>query len=158
VAVIHHSAICVRDVEASLRFWRDGLGFTVLMDESFEGDWPTLLRAPSSSLRSVFLGDPAQPAAGIVELVDLGEVPDPPGSGDGPAPSGFLLLSVMTDLAAALGRLRELGLGGEPRRVEVAGVAMAVVTDPDGVAVELIDTAAARNLDRLTGTPNEEGA
>jgi glyoxylase I family protein len=41
VAVIHHSAICVRDVEASLRFWRDGLGFEVLMDERFTGDWPT---------------------------------------------------------------------------------------------------------------------
>ena len=148
--VIHHSAICTRDVEASLRFWRDGLGFTVLMDERFAGDWPTLLRAPSSSLRAVFLGDPASPAAGIVELVDLGEVPEGPGSPDGPATAGVLVLSVLTDLDAALDRLAAVGLGGAPRRVEVAGVAMAVVTDPDGVAVELVDTAAARNLDHLT--------
>jgi glyoxylase I family protein len=158
VPVVHHSAICVRDVEASLRFWRDGLGFSVLMDERFAGDWPTLLRAPSSSLRSVFLGDPTAPAAGVVELVDLGEVPDGPGAGAGdaadagaPATTGFLLLSVMTDLDTALGRLRELGLGGAPRRIEVAGVAMAVVVDPDGVAVELIDAAASHDLDQLTG-------
>ena len=150
MSVIHHSAICVRDVEASLRFWRDGLGFDVLMDERFEGDWPTLLRAPSPSLRAVFLGDPANPGAGIVELVDLGAVPDASGPADRPASSGFLLLSVMTDLDAALDRLRALGLGGAPRRVEVSGVAMAVVVDPDGVSVELVDTAAARNLDRLT--------
>ena len=149
MTTIHHSAICVRDVEASLRFWRDGLGFEVLMDERFEGDWPTLLHAPGRSLRAVFLGDPANAAAGIVELVDLGEVPagDEP---DGPAAQGFLLLSVITDLSAALARLEELGLGGEPRRIEVAGVAMAVVVDPDGVAVELVDSGAAANLERMT--------
>jgi len=150
VPAIHHSAICVRDVETSLRFWRDGLGFAVLMDERFAGDWPTLLRAPSSSLRAVFLGDPAHPDAGIVELVDLGDVPDASGGVDAPASSGFLLLSVMTDLDAALGRLAALGLGGPPRRVEVSGVAMAVVADPDGVLVELVDIAASRNLERLT--------
>jgi catechol 2,3-dioxygenase-like lactoylglutathione lyase family enzyme len=156
VAVIHHSAICVRDVEASLRFWRDGLGFRLLMDERFEGDWPTLLRARSSSLRAVFLGDPANPAAGIVELVeladlgDLGGVPDATASSDRPASFGFLLLSVMTDLDATLDRLAALGLGGAPRRIEVSGVAMAVVTDPDGVSVELVDTAAVTNLERLT--------
>jgi len=150
VAVIHHSAICVRDVEASLRFWRDGLGFEVLMDQRFTGDWPTLLRAPTSSLRAVFLGDPADPGGGIVELVDLGEVPAGTEAGDAPASSGFLLLSVTTDLDAALGRLAALGLGGRPRRIEVSGVAMAVVADPDGVLVELVDSAATRNLERLT--------
>jgi glyoxylase I family protein len=159
MAAIHHSAVVVRDLDISLRFWRDGLGFRVLMDESFEGDWPTLLRAPSSSLRAVFLGDPAAPNAGIVELVDLGEVPDGsgPGSGDAPASSGFLLLSVMTDLDAALDRLAVLGLGGAPRRIEVSGVAMAVVADPDGVLVELVDTAATRNLSRLTRAAEEPG-
>jgi catechol 2,3-dioxygenase-like lactoylglutathione lyase family enzyme len=146
---IHHTAICVRDVAASLRFWVDGLGFAVLMDELFDGDWPTLLRAPSSSLRSVFLGDPAGPASGIVELVDLGPVPDGPGAADHAA-TGVLLLSVITDVEAVLERLRALELGGEPRRIEAHGVAMAVVVDPDGVCVELIDDVAASNLTQLT--------
>ena len=35
---VHHSAICVRDVDESLRFYRDGLGLTVTMDEEFDGD------------------------------------------------------------------------------------------------------------------------
>lgn len=148
MTTIHHSAICVRDVEGALRFWRDGLGFRVLMDERFEGDWPTLLGAPSRSLRAVFLGDPTHPQSGIVELVDLGPVPEP--SPAAATTSGFLLLSVMTDVAAALGRLAALGLGGEPRRVEVAGVAMAVVVDPAGVVVELVDTPAVTNLEQLT--------
>jgi hypothetical protein len=97
----------------------------------------------------VFLGDPDHAEAGIVELVDLGPVnaAAPPPA---PATSGFLLLSVFTDVSAVLERLAALGLGGEPRRIEASGVAMAVVTDPDGVRVELIDSGAAANLDRLT--------
>lgn len=147
---VHHSAICVRDVETSLRFWRDGLGFEVLMDVPFEGDWPTLLRAPSRHLRAVFLGDPVRPDAGIVELVDLGDVPSSRPA-EPHASAGILLLSVMTDLGATLERLATLGLGGAPRRIEVGGIEMAVVTDPDGALVELVDTAAAANLDRLIG-------
>jgi catechol 2,3-dioxygenase-like lactoylglutathione lyase family enzyme len=146
--VIHHSAICVGDLDESLRFWRDGLGFEVTMDRRFEGDWPTLLHAPSRSLRSVFLGDPAHPASGTVELVDLGEVASRP-VGGGPVSTGFLLLSVVGDVAGTLARLSDLGLGGTPLRTEVAGIAMAVVTDPDGVLVELIDEGASANLDRL---------
>lgn len=153
--MIHHSAICVRDLERSLRFWRDGLGFTVVMDHGFGGDWPTLLHAPSTRLRAVFLGDPANIDAGLVELVELGRVPDPATDPDGPATSGFLLLSVICDLGAALDRLAALGLGGTPRRIDVSGIAMAVVVDPDGVAVELVDAGATANLERITRTGPE---
>lgn len=148
--LIHHSAICARNLDTSLAFWRDGLGFEVLLDEHFEGDWVTLLRAPSTSLRSVFLGDASSPGSGIVELVDLGPVPEGDRHDRTSAASGFLLLSVMTDVEATLAKLGDLGLGGDPRRVEVSGVAMAVVSDPDGVLVELIDTAAAPNLEQLS--------
>lgn len=156
MSCIHHSAICVRDVEASMRFWCDGLGFEEIMDHTFDGDWPTLLRAPTSSLRAVFLGDPANPDAGIVELVDFGAVPDGPGAVDDPAANGFLLLSVMTDLHGALARLAEVGLGGVPRRTTVHGVDMAVVVDPNGVHVELVDTGAIANLERMAAGTAEQ--
>ena len=148
--VLHHTAISVADLDESLRFWRDGLGFELVMDERFEGDWPTLLQAPTTSLRAVFLGDPARLDSGIVELVDLGDVVASPTQPDGPATAGVLVLSVMTDLDATLQRLAALGLGGAPRRIDVAGVAMAVVTDPDGVLVELVDAGAQANLQHLT--------
>lgn len=150
--MIHHSAICVQDLEASLRFWRDGLGFSILMDERFPGDWPTLFGAPTTSLRAVFLGDPSRPDTGIVELVDLGAVPGPAASASGPAAAGVLLLSVVTDLDVVLSRLASLGLGGTPRRIQVARVGLAVVTDPDGVRVELVDSGARANLAHLTAT------
>jgi catechol 2,3-dioxygenase-like lactoylglutathione lyase family enzyme len=69
MARVHHSAIVVRDVEASLRFWRDGIGLDVTMDMHFDGDWSTLFGAPANRLRSIFLGDLARTDAGIVELI-----------------------------------------------------------------------------------------
>jgi glyoxylase I family protein len=148
---LHHAAIRVRDLDESLRFWQSGIGLEPLMDQEFRGDWPALFDAPSSSLRSVFLGQPELPDAGIVELVDLGPPPgDRPREEARHEPSaGVLLLSFMIDVDTTLLRLSSLGLGGEPRRIEVGGVALATVRDPDGVVVELIDAAATGNLGSL---------
>ena len=41
-AKCHHSAICVRDWDASLRFYTEGLGLELLWENTFGGDWPTL--------------------------------------------------------------------------------------------------------------------
>ncbi len=140
---LHHAALVASNLERSLRFYRDGLGLEVLMDQTFDGDWPALFDAPSRTLRSVFLGDPSRPDAGIVELV----VFDPVTAPGPPAPAstaGFFLLSFFVDVPPTLTRLATLGLGGEPRRTEQPGpdgpVAMATVRDPDGVLVELIQT------------------
>jgi glyoxylase I family protein len=144
---VHHSAVCTRDVEESLRFWRDGIGLRVLMDQSFDGDWRALFGASANRLRSVFLGDPDHPDAGIVELVvfDDGIAERPP---ERPPAEGFFLLSLFVDVEATLARLSALGLGGPPRRIAVpapGGAAqMAVVHDPNGVLVELIGLPAGR--------------
>ena len=148
MTLVHHTAIRVHDVERSLRFWHEGMGFKVLMDRTFEGDWPTLLDAPSRSLRSVFLGDPERLDSGVVELVDLGDntTQDPrPASGS----AGLMLVSIMTDVDTTLGRLGALGLGGEPRRIKVGGIQMCTVVDPDGVVVELVESKATRSLEHL---------
>ena len=136
---IHHTAICTRDMAASVRFWREGLGFSDLMNERFEGDWPTLFRARKPVLHSIFLGDPDEPQSGIIELVDFEG-----GVEDGTAPAepteGFFLVSVYTDIEAALERMAALGFGGAESRIELdVGVKMAVLLDPNGVRVELID-------------------
>lgn len=141
-ARVHHSAIVVRDVDASLRFWRDGVGFEVMMDMSFDGDWRSLFEARSNRLRSVFLGDPRSPDAGIVELVQFDQGAEDRAALTAPR-EGFFLLSCFVDVDETLARLAALELGGEPRRITVPGAAgatvqMATVVDPDGVLVELI--------------------
>lgn len=134
--------MAVRDLDASLRFYREGLGLDLLQDRQVEGDWPELLGAPGRNVRAVFLGDPRVPDdhSGVLELnVFDGDVPEGP-----PAASlrtGFLLLSFFVDVEAALDRLSRLGLGGSPRRVTQptpnGPVTIATVRDPDGLLVLL---------------------
>ena len=139
---IHHTAIVTADVEESLRFWRDGLGFTELFDRTFIGDWPGLFDAETDRLRSIFLGDPATPDTGIVELVVLDGVRSSAPVTGAPA-FGFFLLSLQRDVDATLSGLADLGFTSGVRRIEMPApggktVAMAVLTAPDGVRVELI--------------------
>jgi lactoylglutathione lyase len=152
---VHHTAVCVRDIDESLRFWVDGLGFEVIMDHEFSADWNTLLRADTTDLRAVFLGDPTNFDSGILELVDFGDATTDDAEAPEVAVHGFLLVSVMAPLEETLEKLAEMGLGGEPRRIRSAGVDVATIRDPDGVWVELMDTAASDNLDRLAGNAGE---
>ena len=151
MAQIHHSAIVTRDLDASLAFWRDGLGLDVLMDHSFDGPWPALFGAATTTLRSVFLGEGGQPDSGIVELVETEGSAPPIAAPSGPT-QGFFLLSLYTDLDAVLTRLATLGVGGKPTVEAVGPVRLAVVTDPNGVRVELMDGAARRGMAAVPGS------
>jgi catechol 2,3-dioxygenase-like lactoylglutathione lyase family enzyme len=139
---IHHTAIVTSDVDASMRFWRDGLGFTELFDHTFTGDWPTLFSAPTDRLRSIFLGDPDTPDTGIVELVVLDGVQSAAATSDVPV-FGFFLMSLQRDVDETLATLARLGFDDGVRRIEMPApggkkVPMAVLAAPDGVRVELI--------------------
>jgi glyoxylase I family protein len=129
---IHHAAIVVADIEASLRFWRDGLGFQLLMDDTFEGDWKTLFGIDATKVRSVMVGDPSRAGSGIVEFVQFLGADVPP---------GFELLSLFVgDVDETLARLGDDAK--ELRSIEVHSpdgpVPMVTVRDPDGVLVEII--------------------
>lgn len=145
---VHHSAICTADVTQSLRFWRDGLGLRELFDFEFIGDWPELFGAKSDQLRSIFLGDPQSPEAGIVELVEFAGADEqlPAIAGLSGPRHGFFLLSFQREVDETLSTLAALGFSDGVRRISVAApggrsVAMAVITAPDGVLVELIGPA-----------------
>ena len=142
MSAIHHTAIVTSDLERSRRFWCDGVGLTELMDHSFRGDWPTLFGAGSDELRSVFLGDPAAPEAGLLELVVFADAGMSPPPVDGPR-HGFFLVSLQRNVDATLATLAGLGFADCVRRIAMPGpggasVAMAVLRAPDGVLVELI--------------------
>jgi catechol 2,3-dioxygenase-like lactoylglutathione lyase family enzyme len=147
---IHHSVVAVRDLAASLRFYRDAIGLDLLRDVNVEGDWPELFGAPSRRLRAVFLGDAGSPDDhdGVLEL-NAFEGDIPAGSAPGPPAAGFFLLSFFVDVEATLGRLAAFGLGGVPRRLTQATprgpVTLATVRDPDGVLVLLTPGSITRN-------------
>ncbi len=145
MALIHHSAIGTRDVDGSLAFWRDGLGMQIQMDQRFEGAWPELFGGDATTLRAVFLGDPSAPGSGVVELVEMDHMA-PPGAPPPSPAAGFFLLSLFADLDEVLPRLAALGLGGTPKVITVSGVRLAVVHDPNGVRVELMDSPAQANI------------
>jgi catechol 2,3-dioxygenase-like lactoylglutathione lyase family enzyme len=149
VAKVHHTAIGTRDVESSLVFWRDGVGLEVLMDHAFDGPWPELFGGTATSLRSVFLGDPGSPDAGVVELVELAGMGPPAAAAASPA-EGFFLVSLYADLDAVLPRLARLGVGGDPVVAAVSGVRLGIVHDPNGVRVELMDDVARSSLAALS--------
>jgi catechol 2,3-dioxygenase-like lactoylglutathione lyase family enzyme len=139
---IHHTVIVVKDLDASLKFYRDGLGLEVLNDRQVQGDWPWLFGAPSQSLRAVFLGDSEVPDdnAGVLELnLFDGEVK--PGVQSAAPTTGFFLMSFFVDVDATLRRLSELNLGGPPKRVDQPGpagpIGIATVHDPDGLTILL---------------------
>ena len=140
MSTTHHAGLCVRDMERSLRFYRDALELTVLADKVLNADLEPLLGVHTSTVRTVFLGDTEHQDSGIIELLDLGvasvvEAEPQPGL---PA-RGVFLLSLQVDVRAVLCRLDEMGLGGTPRTMPTpGGGTAATVTDPDGVMVELL--------------------
>jgi catechol 2,3-dioxygenase-like lactoylglutathione lyase family enzyme len=140
---IHHSVVVVRDLDASLRFYRDGIGLDVLVEREVEGDWPALFDGPSRRLRVVFLGDRsvADVSSGVLELnVFIGADVATRETSE-PLRAGLFMISFFVDVEAALDRLAKMALGGVPRRVEQATpngtISLVTVRDPDGVLVLL---------------------
>ena len=105
---LHHVTLFVRDAGRSLRFYRDGLGFTSLVDREFEADWPALFGVTSKRLRAVILGDPSAPNVGLVELVTFAE-PVPEGLPPSGPVTGTAMLAFIVDLEAVLPALLEVG-------------------------------------------------
>jgi catechol 2,3-dioxygenase-like lactoylglutathione lyase family enzyme len=141
MTMVHHAGLCPADIEASLRFYRDGVGLAVLTDFTMAADLEALLGRPTKRVRAVFLGSPSSPQGGTLELIDLGEPGfpgEPPGSGT--PHRGVFLLSFLVEVSEVLGRLAELELGGPPRTIKArdGSITAATVVDPDGVTVELL--------------------
>lgn len=140
---IHHSVVVVRDLDSSLRFYRDGIGLDVLLDRAVEADYPALFDGPSRRLRVVFLGDRGVPdvSAGVLELAAFLEGHVAAARAPGPPAAGLFLLSFFVDVEATLAKLHDLGLGGPPRRITQSTpngpIPIATVRDPDGVVILL---------------------
>ncbi len=134
-----HIGICVSDMERSLRFYRDLLGFNYLSRLDVEGEPSnTLLELPNVKLRAEYLERDGT-------RIELLHYASPGAQGDGSTPPmnrlGLTHLSLRVENLERL--LQELG-GAGGRVLESTNVynpdfrAGAVfITDPDGTRIEL---------------------
>jgi catechol 2,3-dioxygenase-like lactoylglutathione lyase family enzyme len=140
MTILHHAGICVADIDEALRFYRDGVGLSILVDKVIEADLESLLGVHTRRVRTVFLGAADHPDGAIVELLDLGlkDIADATPQ-HGVPNRGVFLLSFQVDVPEVLARLDDLGLGGAPKTMPTPrGGLAATVVDPDGVMVELL--------------------
>lgn len=133
IANFSHVCIGVSDIETSLRFYTDVLGMDVVFDVELEG----------SSLEAVTgrSGEKGRMVGGLiggtmVELLALGRVPATP---DGPH-IGYTNISLrVEDVDAAHQQLRHIGDVRCDPPVDIGGVRMMFVFDPDGTPIELVE-------------------
>ncbi len=132
-----HVTVRVSDMERSLAFYRDGLGLRVIFDVRLEGaGLEAVTGAKGASGRMVGL---LVPGAGKVAIELLGfespkSAPPPRGRFTG---YSNISLSV-DDLDAAYAECAARGLRPLHQPVEVGGVRMFFLADPDGTPIELI--------------------
>ena len=136
-----HVGLCPADIEASLRFYVEGIGLEVIFDVTLRGDMHDLLDVHTEKVRTIFLGSPTDLGRSRLELLDLID-----GNSAAEAPRtglpqrGLTLVSFVVPVEATLVRLADMQLGGKPRIMPTpTGALSATVVDPDGVVVELLD-------------------
>ncbi len=134
-----HIGICVADLERSLRFYRDLLGFAYEHDLEVEGEpTDTLLRLKSTKLKAVYLT-----RDGVrIELLHFARPAAPPPRARVMNELGLTHLSFrVADMDAVLSGLRAAGESVVEQSIvrfpEFQSAACFVV-DPDGQLIELV--------------------
>jgi len=136
-----HVGICVSDIERSLRFYRDLLGFREEHSLEVAGEpSDTLLRLRGVALRAVYLT-----RDGVrIELLRFASPPPPPRHARAMNEPGLTHLSFrVADLDATLGALRAAGervLEETVIRIPEVQAAACMVADPDGQLIELVQS------------------
>jgi glyoxylase I family protein len=136
-----HVGICVTDLERSLRFYRDLLGFRYEHELHVEGEpADRLLGLAGVDLRAVYLS-----RDGVrIELLAFASPPGPPPSSRVMNAPGLTHLSFrVADVEATLAALRAAGarvLDDTLIRMPARGAVACFVTDPDGQLIELVQS------------------
>ena len=143
INAIGHIGICVSDMERSVRFWRDGLGFEVLREFDFRGSlWKRVLEVDDLDLQTKIIRRDHV----TLELLAFTK-PGHVGTAERRPMNqlGFTHLAIwVSDLDAAAKRVADFGgrLAEETRTVfdhpKLKGKWL-MCTDPDGVRLELVE-------------------
>jgi catechol 2,3-dioxygenase-like lactoylglutathione lyase family enzyme len=137
-----HFGICVSDLELSLRFYCEALGFEPAESHTIGNDFARLMDLPEVAVTSQFI----RRGATAIELLAFSE-PAPFGDRERRAVNqlGLTHLSFrVSDLAGVAAKVVELGgavVESSRTTIDFGGTQLEFVycTDPDGVRVELMD-------------------
>jgi catechol 2,3-dioxygenase-like lactoylglutathione lyase family enzyme len=140
LAGVHHVAINVCDMDRSLRFYEDTLGFRQLFppQEGSGEDLERSVKVPSAKLKYAML----QTGNIIVELIQyLNPVGKPYDRRNCDAGNMHLAFRV-SDIDEAYAKLKDRGVkfNGPPVKIDsgpLSNCAFAYFTDPDGVTLEI---------------------
>jgi lactoylglutathione lyase len=140
--VFSHFGVCVSDLERSLRFYCQALGFEKAESHAIGSEFARLMDVPDVVVTSQFI----RKGPTAIELLAF-EEPPPFGSRERRAVNqlGLTHLSFRVhDLEATAARVVELGgaiVESSRTTIDLGGTALQFVycTDPDGVRVELMD-------------------
>ena len=148
ISEIHHVAIAVSNMERSVAFYREILGFRETLDMPLRSPGlERLLRLrPGTTGRSVIMQQGLS-MVGEVELVQFSPPPTTPTPAKGAGGLGAFLLSFEVrgeELTAVYQRLVEKGIAcySEPQFVELPGygtMRAVIFEDPDGQMIELVE-------------------
>ena len=139
IKAMHHTAICVKDLERSLAFYRDLLGMKVVIDSRMTGpELDRILALEKADLRRVYL-------AGYGGKIELFQFDAPQGK---PFPEDFRVCDVgLTHIAFEVENIQalhqELSAKGvrfhnAPLPVQNRGM-VCYLRDPDGVVLEFLE-------------------
>jgi len=122
-----HTMLRVRDLDASVGFYRDQLGMAELRRRE----------VPDGRYTLVFMGYPPSDGSNEIELTYNWDQDEPYALGTG---FGHLAVGV-PDVATAVEQMRGAGvrITREPGPVKFGSTVIAFVEDPDGYKIELIE-------------------
>jgi glyoxylase I family protein len=128
-----HLCIAVSDTEASLRFYRDLLGLEVFFDVELDGP-PMEVVTGEAGARGRMIG--GMLGGTVVELLQFTHRSLGRQSNN---VLGYTNISLsVRDIDAALAAITAAGFRPEEQPVEIGGVRMFFVRDPDGTPVEFV--------------------
>jgi catechol 2,3-dioxygenase-like lactoylglutathione lyase family enzyme len=140
ITAIRHVGLVVADLEKSLKFWCDTMGFVV--SRQMEESGPYIDAMMGLKDVRVTTAKLAAPDGNLLELLFLHSHPDKQQWEGKPYSTGFTHIALtVQNLNETYFRLQHLGVNfpSEPQRSPDGGVKVIYATGPEGVLLELVE-------------------